>query len=199
MRVNYNDAVYEKLIEFFEYIKNEFHNKFTIHAHPISKLGDSEKDSICDSVTLELAGIRIGEYFANNDTKTDFAQLRASLFGGVCYAAKQNSFLVDAHGCIRKCTVDLHGEENCVGQIHSSNSFSIDVRSLAKWVESKSHFPECESCVIYPVCMGRACPLATLKNASQCQTNKEAVYSFLDSLAKRYYKAIAANSINRTD
>lgn len=188
LRVNYNSAVYAELIEFFEYIKDTFQNKFTIHAHPISKLGELEKDSICDPVTIELAGTRIGEYFANNDTKTDFAQLRANLFGGVCYAAKHNSFLVDAHGCIRKCTVDLHNEENYVGQIHGTNDFSIDIRSLAKWVESQSHFPECESCMIYPVCMGRSCPLATLKKTSNCKTNKAAIYAFLDSLAERYYQ-----------
>ena len=190
LRINYNAEVYKDLISFIEFIKNEFNNAFVIHTHPITHLGSSDRDSICDPVVSEYAEIQIGEYFAKHETQGDFSILRASLFGGVCYAAKRNSFLIDSYGCIRKCTVDLHSDENYVGQIVDSSHFTIDVRSLAKWTETKTSIPECENCCIYPTCMGRTCPHSALSDNQTCRTNKEAIFNYLEIVASQSYAAL---------
>ena len=191
LRINYNAEVYQELVDFIEYIKNRFNNSFVIHTHPITQLGSSERDSICDPYTLEMAEIEIGDYFANHETQNDFAELRASLFGGVCYAAKRNSYLIDSYGCIRKCTVDLHGEDNCVGQIIDSSTFTIDVRALARWTETRIQTPECTNCCIYPTCMGRTCPHSALSDNHTCRTNKKAIFHYLEIIAHRAYVALS--------
>jgi uncharacterized protein len=48
LRVNYNEDVMVRIFEFFDYIKSEFGDRFVIHAHPISKLGKDENDSVCN-------------------------------------------------------------------------------------------------------------------------------------------------------
>lgn len=122
------------------------------------------------------------------NVSTDFHILRTSLFGSVCYAACRNSFVVDADGAIRKCTVDLHGSNNFVGRIINNLEFKIDFGALAKWTETQAEFPECASCELVPVCMGRNCPNSFFAGRTNCSLNKEAIFKYLSVLAQRMWE-----------
>lgn len=132
----------EDIFEFIEYVKKEFNNRFTIHAHPISKLGNEDRECICDYAFSEIAEEIIGEYFATSDIRNDFSLLRCQTFGEfvmqVCY-----SYAIDAKGAIRKCTVCLTDEKNKVGEIIDRENFHMNFYALSQWTECKLSLDEC--------------------------------------------------------
>ena len=91
--------------------------------------------------------------------------------GGVCYALKRNSIIVDAAGTIRKCTCDLDCEENSFGSIEKD----FDIRKHEEWLHSRRIKPDsaCYLCKRRPLCHNRQC-----YEAKECLSN----YMFMDSI-----------------
>ncbi len=187
LRINYNEQVMEDIFEFIEYAKKEFNNRFTIHAHPISKLGNEDRECICDYAFSEIAEEIIGEYFATSDIRNDFSLLRCQTFGEICYASVPTSYVIDAKGAIRKCTVCLTDEKNKVGEIIDRENFHMNFYALSQWTECKLSLDECSNCVFYPVCVGRLCPNAVLEGNTECRFNKQAVYRHIELVADMLY------------
>jgi uncharacterized protein len=186
LRINYNEEVLQDIYSFMNYIKEQFGNRFTIHTHPISNLGGG-KDFFSDDGLVAMAENSIGEFIATNGIKSDYANLRTKRFGGVCYASAPNSFLIDAEGIVRKCTVHLHSDDNKVGQIKDSNEFSLDSNALLKWTETELSNDDCNECCIYPVCMKRGCTSAVLSGNNECRYNKDAIFNYLSKIIENAY------------
>jgi radical SAM protein with 4Fe4S-binding SPASM domain len=139
----------------------------------------SLSDEMADTIEEQ-----IGIYLSNNGVRTDFAELRAKLFGGVCYAALPNSFVIDPYGVIRKCTVNLKDDKNKVGQIIDGVNYSMNFYALADWTKTQITNSECVNCCIYPVCMKRGCIAGVVNGDNNCKVNKKAIFSYLQNLSK---------------
>ena len=188
LRINYNEDVMDDIFEFIDFAKEEFGNRFRIHVHPISKLGKEDRECICNYAFAEIAEEILAEFFASSDVKNDFSLLRCQTFGEICYASLPNSFVVDANGNIRKCTVSLGEEKNKVGIIEDSRTFHMDFYSLSKWTECRKNSDECDSCTVYPVCMARLCPNAVISGDNQCRMNKYTIFKYIESVVEQMYQ-----------
>ena len=54
--------------------------------------------------------------------------------GGVCYAAKGNSFVIRADGRINKCTVALETRENQVGRLREDGRMELSAPMVGRWM-----------------------------------------------------------------
>ena len=120
------------------------------------------------------------DWFINSHTATLYGP-----DGGVCYALKRNSILLDANGNIRKCTCDLDEEANCFGTIQTG----IDNEKHETWLNDRTitSASSCYYCKKRPLCHNRQC-----YKAKKCLLN----FMFLDQVLERmsekseYYKTI---------
>lgn len=187
LRINYNTEVLKQINDFMLFIKQSFGNQFKVHVHPIFPSGKNEHD---DFSNVNDADAQLGEFILSNDINSDFAALRIIRYGGICYASKPNSFLVDPSGVIRKCTVNLQDDKNVVGKIVSATKYEIDSLSVQKWSTVQFNEEECAGCCFMPVCMRRACPSAMLSDPLyKCPVKKEAIVEYL----RHYIRSIFEN------
>lgn len=81
-----------------------------------------------------------------------------SIGGNVCYASRDNSWVIGADGKIYKCTVILYNDENHVGDVRANGFFDINQSKLDKWIQrSNIHNEKCESCAQKPICLETMC------------------------------------------
>jgi len=112
----------------------------------------------------------------------------ASLYGpdgGVCYALKRNSLLVDANGNLRKCTCDLDEGENWIG----TAGVGIDKVKHENWINKRliTSDSACYHCKKRPLCHNRQC-----YKAKKCLLNYMFLEQVLEQMSEKseYYKTI---------
>jgi uncharacterized protein len=97
-----------------------------------------------------------------------------------CMADKENSWLIEANGDVHKCywTAGLRGE--AAGRITAGGIMpEPPCRGWQDWTEFRN--PDCQQCVMFPICLGR-CPLKHLTHgADYCPAFK---YNWVDVLAR---------------
>lgn len=120
------------------------------------------------------------DWFINSHT--------ASLYGpdgGVCYAFKRNSVVIDANGNIRKCTCDLDEKANWFGVIGQV----FDKEKHEAWLNERAITPEssCYRCKKRPLCHNRQC-----YKAKKCLLNFMFLDQVLEQMSERnaYYKIL---------
>ena len=98
--------------------------------------------------------------------------------GGVCYAMKRNSFVIDSAGTIRKCTCDLETDANSFGVIGES----WDETKHETWLRSRDidKNSKCYECVKRPMCHNRQC-----YKADKCLVNYMFLNQILDAMSER--------------
>ena len=128
------------------------------------------------------------KWLIENYTDWFINSITVSLYGpdgGVCYALKRNSILIDANGNIRKCTCDLDENENWFGTTQTGS----DTEQHEKWmnkraIASDSH---CYNCKKRPMCHNRQC-----YKAKKCLVNFMFLDQVLEQMSEKsdYYKTI---------
>jgi len=160
LRVNVSRKLAESMNPFLDYLKNALLDdpRFTISLTPVGSYGQDEgqmpTDICCNDEDITNAiryckdiGVSIAENTAN-----------LNVGGQVCYACKNNSWVIGADGKIYKCTVILYNNENVVGQVGDDGEFIIYEDKLGKWVQSGiQHGLDCTSCSIRPICLEGVC------------------------------------------
>lgn len=78
----------------------------------------------------------------------------------VCYAARPYNFIIGADGNVMKCTIDLDRKDrNIVGHLDEEGGLNLDTDRFALWTEPAfERDPQCQKCVVLPVCQGVFCP-----------------------------------------
>lgn len=97
--------------------------------------------------------------------------------GGVCYALKRDSIVIDSAGSIRKCTCDLDSNVNYFGKIGGN----FDAKKHEEWMNKRNinENSSCYFCKKRPLCHNRAC-----YKAKKCLPNYSALNLILSQMAE---------------
>ncbi len=166
LRTNYNEDVYESLILFYEYVKNNFDQRFHIYFETIKKQGgknDSQFDvfDIVSSVATDAEIIRILKdsklYCSNIWDRTTPSSL-------MCYASKPNFFTIDYDGSVKKCSHILDDESNRIGMLYENGDLEIDNKKHSLWVSNDyTNSKVCMECKLLPLCFGKKCIVSKMR------------------------------------
>lgn len=160
IRTNFNEEILEKAKEFYQFISENFDNRFHVYYEGIKKLGgENDKDlKVLDKDEVSESSVDIAAYIRKLGIQNDVINEMTLPFSRVCYATKHNNYLIDYDGSILKCTLSLDDDLNKIGKIHKDGTMEIDDYKHSKWVGKKTQLAEeCKQCKVLPVCYGGRC------------------------------------------
>ncbi len=160
IRTNFNEEVLDKAKEFYEFIKNNFDDRFSVYYEGIKKLGgeNDHKLDILKEEDVSASSINFAKMIKDIGIKNDVVDTMTQPYSRVCYASKHNNFIIDYDGCILKCTLALDDELNRIGSINEAGLVLIDEDKHSSWVCKKVDLnDECKRCRILPICFGGRC------------------------------------------
>lgn len=160
IRTNFNNEVFSKAKEFYQFIAANFDQRFHVYYEGIKKLGGSNDGTldILDKNEESESSVDIAAYIRELGLKNDVIDEMTLPFHRVCYATKHNDFIIDYDGSVLKCTLSLDDELNKIGRLYKDGTMEIDGYKHAKWVGKKSQLAkQCRKCKVLPLCYGGRC------------------------------------------
>lgn len=182
IRINMSNKLLQYMEEFLHYLGSTFagDHRFSIDIQQMTDMG-GEIESVRAEIIHKMQDIssylnilkryRIGRQDCD---------MLVSKGGGVCYAGRKNAYVIDVEGSVRKCTVALNDEVNCIGYIDETGKMHLDKSKAALWYESVG-CQEMEACKFYPLCYGKTCPYKVI-SGKQCVCRKEKCIAYLRSM-----------------
>ena len=130
----------------------------------------------------------MGEYFEMLCcTKNQMNEI-PNLDNTICYATKNNAFVIRSDGTLCKCTVHF-SERNNICNINEKLDWNLI--DNFKFCNCNSNKDVCKNCIIFPLCLGNKCPASNeidcikeIKYISLCvknQSQKAKLIKFDDS------------------
>ncbi len=174
IRVNYNLV---NSLELTRWVQKEIvplfggDPRFSMSFHSVGRWG-GVNDSLLEICDAKAAArirkdLTVTSVSAGMSDKTVKEFLRPH--GNVCYAAKESSIVVGADGTLYKCTVAFDDVRNHVGVLAESGEMQLDKERWSKWVTIDEKIEDqCASCLFYPPCQGRKCPLTVMNDRQAC-------------------------------
>lgn len=159
VRTNFNDEVFQRAEEFYEYLSEILDERFSVYYEGIKKLGGKKDDQldILHKVNVDEQSVNIAKKISSLGLNNDLIDAMTLPYSRICYASKHNNLLVDYDGTIMKCTLVLDDDINHVGYI-KDGEIVIDSNKFSKWVGAKIDLPdECKNCRVLPICFGGRC------------------------------------------
>lgn len=158
IRTNISKEIYDKRKEYLMFLKTQFgkDSRFHFFFHLIDDWGNLEgkdiKKSFCGpeefySMILDAAELNL-----------PLTMFKAFLQPGsrICFAAKENAYVISSEGSIRKCSEHLYEDYNYLCNINDSTNFNSENKF---WdCISKSVSEDCQKCRKLPLCYGLVCP-----------------------------------------
>lgn len=156
IRINYNHDNEQGLIEFLDWLQKEFKNpKFNYDICPITQLSptvDVEQIGRRDSEQAFEAQLHVYQN-AQNQIKNS-SELSTLVFA--CKCANPNFYSIRTTGEVSKCE-HLYDDSSIVGYINCDGDFELDSQNLHFFEDCE--IEECSSCILYPLCGARGCPM----------------------------------------
>lgn len=160
IRTNFNEEVFHRAKEFYQWIAENFDDRFHVYYEGIKKLGGENDDHIhvLNAEEASESTVDITAYIKKLGIKNDVIEEMTLPFHRVCYATKHNDYIIDYDGSIRKCTLSLDDELNHIGTLHKDGTMELWEEKHAKWVGKKIQMSEeCKECRVLPLCYGGRC------------------------------------------
>lgn len=119
IRTNFNEEVFKRAKEFYQFIAGNFDQRFHVYYEGIKKLGGENDNNlnILNSNEVSETSIDIADYIRKLGIKNDVIDEMTLPFRRVCYATKHNDYIIDYDGSILKCTLSLDDELNKIGTL----------------------------------------------------------------------------------
>ena len=186
IRVNITKTIFEKREEIIGYMQNVFGNdpRFSFFYHLAQDWGNANDPSILDDYCDEEEFYEFLKTAAENGLRLDVHD--SFLFPGsrICYAAKENAFVITSDGAIRKCTEYLYEPENYIANITEKLPYEELLAKNEYWncidIELDN---DCLICNKLPLCYGLVCPAASKRGAKACGydiSNIESLLSYIE-------------------
>lgn len=180
IRTNFDNETLQTQQEFLDYISNTFDNRFSVYFEPIKKLG-GENDSklkVVNEITEIIGTIEMIDFAKNNKLDLFTHERMYSPLGRVCYAGRSNNLLIDWDGKIKKCTLALDAELNCVGELLNNGTILFN-ENMRRWCEIKiERSSKCYDCNLLPLCFKKKCPKNMLiDDVMKLNCIKEEIYA----------------------
>lgn len=161
IRSNFNEEVFSRVKEWYEFIRDNFDNKrFSVYYEGIKKLGGSN-DTLLDVLNQEQvskSSFDVAQFINKLDIQNDVVDFMTRPYSQVCYASKHNNYLIDYDGTILKCTLALDDDLNRIGYIDDEGIMHINENKHSKWIGHKIELPNiCNNCRVLPICFGGRC------------------------------------------
>ncbi len=171
IRTNYTEESLSKYLEWLNILKESFGDdkRFAFYCETVKNLGGNNTEYAYNNKKPNPIGYVLSDMKNLNLNSSGYEYLTNN-FGYICYASRQNSFVIDYDGALKKCTILLDNDKNIVGNI-SNQMDNIDFKKMAWWT-SYNHKEACRSCYIYPICYGKKCP-ASYFSEDSCRLFKE--------------------------
>ena len=185
IRINFDASSLKGFEEFIEFISLNFadDDRYFVHFEAIKKLGGLNDDEL-ETAENEAESVGHMTSFARGKGM-NISAYGISPFSRICYAAKNNNYIIDTDGTLMKCTVDIDGLSNKIGKLTKSG-FEIESHKICNWT-SYNLLDECKNCKILPLCFGRQCPIAMngmrMHNSEHCENIKNIYESSVRTIA----------------
>ena len=182
IRTNYTEESILKYREWLNILKDSFGDdeRFAFYCETVKDLGGSNTRYAYNNKKPDPIGSVLSDMKSLNLNSSGYEYLTNN-FSYICYASRQNSFVIDFDGTLKKCTVLLDSDKNIIGNIGNQLD-SIDFKKTAWWT-SYNHKEECRSCYIYPICYGKKCP-ASYFSKDSCRMFKEYQHGVIRSVVQ---------------
>ena len=165
IRTNFDENIEERAEEYLDYMTKYFKEdkRFCFQFEAAKRLGERGDDDL-NEVNDEASVISKMYQIASRKGLNISASIGAyiSPFGMVCYAAKNDSFVLDCDGTVMKCTVHLDEAVNKIGNF-SEGKIKIHDFLISYWT-SRDIAAECKECKILPICYDKKCPIVPHSN-----------------------------------
>ena len=149
--------------------------------HNIGNWGEKEVETIERDVRLELTEkvVELGGHAV--------PFVWSMIPDNICYAAKENHYVIGSTGLVYKCTVALYDQRNILGRLGRNVQLLIDRQKERLWTKIALD-EECHSCSLLPSCMNNRCPLKRMdsKQSHYCLPTKNQVRDMILMLEKQY-------------
>lgn len=170
IRTNFSKSIINEMDKYFDFINGLFEkaNNFELQINKVSNWGGDTIDCF------------LNEIINNRDYNSIFDRaLKKKIFYNIeyhttelngaefkCYAAKKNSYTIDANGYIYKCTGDFDMEENKIGKVLENGIFDIDYYKEAIWtsIDYFQNNKKCKKCQFGGSCLESPCPKSVIQN-----------------------------------
>lgn len=102
---------------------------------------------------------------------------------GICYAGRENTFLIRPNGEITKCTIEFANNNYKIGNfdergnIHKNDTFY-------EMISDPDKCKKIRECKYFPICGGNSCPLKKFQKNFKCIFPKKAVIEIIKILDK---------------
>jgi uncharacterized protein len=186
LRTNISKEMLEHMDEFCTLLNKHFKDdkRFNFFWQLVGDYGYVKEESVRDL----FGQTKDYKWLIENYTDWFINGYTASLYGpdgGVCYAFKRNSVVIDAKGNIRKCTCDLDEKVNWFGVMGQV----LDKEKHEAWLNERAITSEssCYRCKKRPLCHNRQC-----YKAKKCLINYMFLDQVLEHMSERneYYKIL---------
>ncbi len=166
LRTNFTKDILENIDAYIDFIAKEFSEfpNFTLEWRPASDMGGGRVHLIKDKF---IKGVNMFDLLVNKEKEAMdkgmqfLDNLHALRPGGrVCYAAKENSYIVGSDGNIYKCTDAFYSENGKIGVLSLTGEIQINPEKETYWIGNKKsgEIEKCRFCKVRPICLAAACP-----------------------------------------
>ena len=183
IRINMSNKLLPYMEEFIRYLGSTFgqDHRFLIDFQQMTDMGGPGIESVREEIIGKQQDVShylkiLREYQVGNREQ----DVLVNKGGYVCYAGRKNAYVIDVEGNVRKCTVALNDEINCIGYIDKMGQMHLDKLKAAMWNE-KVGCHELAKCKFYPLCFGKACPYKAILG-KQYLCRKENCITYLKAM-----------------
>lgn len=156
LRTNISEDVMNEYQEYLKYMSKTFGDdkRFEFHFEAAKNLTEDFKIDVIEDEVDAIHKMTL----AARDFGLKSAGLLPKIapYGLVCYAGKNDSFVIDVDGTLMKCTVHITSNFNKIGKLTEAGFQVKD--DLMSIFTSKNLDARCNSCIILPICYGKKCP-----------------------------------------
>ena len=172
VRTNFSKELIEKIDEYKNFFVENFSNdkRFTFFARPVMDWGGEAIKSFCSSIygEKEMIADIYKKICESNGQLTYTYEGFLDPGGGVCYAAKKNSYVITPTGGIYKCTCDFETKREArIGHVTENGEFSLDKYKENSWICTPESCNNLKNCFFSPNCLGEGCPATRILNRGE--------------------------------
>ncbi len=183
IRTNVCRKIYEEYEDFIDFLDNHFGQdaRFRFLIRKVSDWGNID-DTVKDTFVSDSEYEEILQYALKKRMFNVAMQMSITPGGNLCYAWKDNCYIIRANGNIGKCTVLIDDDVNQIGhiaQLSINNKF---------WVHDIKNAPEnCLKCKKYPICLKVKCKMP---GSGECDNVVKNIEKYLPLIADKRYGCI---------
>lgn len=172
LRANCNESNLNNIEEYFKWANDTFDNrKICFDLEPVLKFSESVSDELLSKKTPhELIALlkQFNRYANNTDPKESLYPISKT-----CQYTERNNFVITVDGKLVKCETAYNKDNYFIGDLKDGDC--VFTEKIKDWIED-FEFDDCKTCLIYPLCAARSCPVKKIAHPNER----------LDCLLKRY-------------